>query len=126
MMCNNIDSVIIVLQRSIIVMWYILWLLWYTNQTFKPQDTLKFEAFVGLYWHHIIVIILTLYIRNSLNYCKIAFRYGIILGLCDNGKCYISIMPIMQYKIISIMIVITIIIMIECHAYILGFCSCSI
>ena len=31
-----------------------------------------------------------------------------VLGLCDNGKTYISIMPIMHYKIISITIVITI------------------
>ena len=30
------------------------------------------------------------------------------VGLCDNGKTYISIMPIMHYKIISITIVIAI------------------
>ena len=30
------------------------------------------------------------------------------LGLCDNGKTYILIMPIMHYKIISITIVIAI------------------
>ena len=45
-----------------------------------------------------------------------------IIGLCDNGKIYISIMSIIHYKIISI----TDKTMIVYYAYILDFCNSKI
>ena len=45
------------------------------------------------------------------------------LGLCDNGKTYISIMPIMHYKIILINDSYRNKIMIGYYAYILDFCN---
>ena len=49
-----------------------------------------------------------------------------ILGLCDNGKTYISIMAIMHYKIILINDSYHDKIMIGYYAYILDFCSSKI
>ena len=50
-----------------------------------------------------------------------------ILGLCNNGKTYIvSIMSIMDYKIISITIVNIDKIMIGYYTYILDFCNFKI
>ena len=48
------------------------------------------------------------------------------LGLCDNGKTYISIMPIMHYEIISINDSYRDKIMIGYYAYILDFCNSKI
>ena len=59
---------------------------------------------------HVMYNVYDVFLYNICSVCMYVCMhvYVCILGLCDNGKIYISIMPIMHYKIISITIVIAI------------------